>query len=148
MTNLSEDEVEFLRKHRSAAMITVDAAGVAKAARVGVALVDGRLWSSGTADRVRTRRLRRDPRCTLFVFDGTFLWLSVESRVTILDGPDAPELNLRLFRVMQGRPTGPLAWFGSELDEEAFRARMVDESRLIYEFDVVKSYGVVNAPSF
>jgi hypothetical protein len=148
MTNFSEDEIEFLRKNRSAAMITVDTAGVAKAARVGVALVDGKLWSSGTADRVRTRRLRRDPRCTLFVFDGTFLWLSVEARVTILDGPDAPELNLQLFRVMQGRPSGPLTWFGSELDDEAFRTQMSDESRLIYEFEVAKSYGVVKAPSF
>ena len=148
MTNLTQDELEFLRTHRSAAMITVDAAGVAKAARVGTAVVDGRIWSSGTADRVRTRRLRRDPRCTLFVFDGTFLWLSVESNVTILDGPDAPELNLRLFREMQHRPTGPLNWFGSELDEEAFRARMAEEGRLIYEFEVVKSYGVVTAPSF
>ncbi|HEU5355362.1 MAG TPA: pyridoxamine 5'-phosphate oxidase family protein [Actinocrinis sp.] len=148
MTNLSEDEIEFLQKHRSAAMITVDTAGVAKAARVGVALVDGRLWSSGTADRVRTRRLRRDPRCTLFVFDGTFLWLSAESRVTILDGPDAADLNLRLFRVMQGRPTGPLNWFGAEIDEDAFRTRMAEEGRLIYEFEVVKSYGVVKPPSF
>ncbi len=148
MTNFSEDEIEFLRKNRSAAMITVDTAGVAKTARVGVALVDGKLWSSGTADRVRTRRLRRDPRCTLFVFDGTFLWLSVEATVTILDGPDAPELNLQLFRVMQGRATGPLAWFGSELDDAAFRTQMAEESRLIYEFEVVKSYGVVKAPSF
>lgn len=148
MTNLSEDETEFLRENRSAAMITVDAAGAAKSVRVGVALVDGKLWSSGTADRVRTRRLRRDPRCTLFVFDGTFLWLSVEATVTILDGPDAPELNLRLFRVMQGRPTGSLTWFGSELDDAAFRTRMAEESRLIYEFEVVKSYGVVKAPSF
>jgi hypothetical protein len=148
MANLSAEELDFLRTHHSAAMITVDATGVAKTARVGVSLVDGRLWSSGTADRVRTRRLRRDPRCTLFVFDGTFLWLSVESRVAILDGPDAPELNLKLFREMQRRPTGPLSWFGRELDEEAFRARMIAEGRLIYQFEVVKSYGVVKPPSF
>lgn len=146
MTNLSTEELEFLRTNRSAAMITVDAAGVAKAARVGIALMDGRIWSSGTGDRVRTRRLRRDPRCTLFVFDGTFRWLTIESTVTILDGADAPELNLRLFREMQNRPTGPLSWFGAELDEEAFRALMVTEGRLIYQFEVSKSYGVVGAP--
>lgn len=142
MAELSEKEIEFLSSNRTAAMITVDSAGVAKTARVGVALVDGRLWSSGTRERVRTRRLRRDPRCTLFVFSDSFSWLTVESTVSILDGPDAPELNVRLFRLMQDRPTGPLSWFGGELDEDAFRARMVEEGRLIYEFGVERTYGM------
>lgn len=142
MTELSEKEIEFLRTNRTAAMITVDSAGVAKTARVGVALVDGRLWSSGTQDRVRTRRLRRDPRCTLFVFGDSFNWLTVESTVSILDGPDAPDLNVRLFRLMQDRPAGPLSWFGGELDEDAFRARMAEEGRLIYEFGVERTYGM------
>lgn len=142
VTELSEKEIAFLRNNRTAAMITVDSAGVAKTARVGVALVDGRLWSSGTQDRVRTRRLRRDPRCTLFVFGNSFNWLTVESTVSILDGPDAAELNVRLFRVMQDRPAGPLNWFGGELDEDAFRARMVEEGRLIYEFGLERTYGM------
>src|SRR5579862_1954126 len=101
---LSESDIGFLQKNHSAAMITVAADGVAKAARVGIALVDAKLWSSGTRSRVRTRRLRRDPRCTLFVFDNTFAWLALATTVTILEGPDAPDLNLRLFRVMQGKP--------------------------------------------
>ena len=142
VTELSEKEIEFLQNNRTAAMITVDSAGVAKTARVGIALVDGRLWSSGTQDRVRTRRLRRDPRCTLFVFGNSFNWLTVESTVSILDGPDAPELNVRLFRLMQSRPTGPLSWFGKEFDDDAFRAQMVEEGRLIYQFEVERTYGV------
>jgi hypothetical protein len=146
MAKLSEEQVGFLRTQHSAAMITVDDTGVAKVARVGVALVDDEIWSSGTGDRVRTRRLRRDPRCSLFVFDGTFRWLTVESTVAILDGPDAPERNLRLFRQLQRRPAGPLTWFGGELDEEAFLARMLEEGRLIYRFDVTKCYGMLQAP--
>jgi len=43
---------------------------------------------------------------------------------------------------MQGRPTGPLRWFEGELEEDAFTQQMVDERRLIYEFDVHKSYGM------
>jgi len=43
---------------------------------------------------------------------------------------------------MQGRPSGPLSWFGGELDEEAFLRTMVEEGRLIYEFDVLRSYGL------
>jgi hypothetical protein len=139
---LTAGEIEFIGAHPSAAMITVGADGLAKAVRVGVALVDGRVWSSGTQDRVRTDRLRHDPRCTLFVFDPRFAWLALEGSVTILDGPDAPELNLRLFRLMQGRPSGPLSWFGGELDEEAFLQAMADEQRLIYELDVGRTYGM------
>ena len=77
-------------------MITIGEDGFPKAVRVGVALVDGELWSSGTADRVRTARLRQDPRCTLFVFDPRFEWMSLETTVTILDGPDAPAQSLQL----------------------------------------------------
>ena len=139
---LSESELAFLADHHSAAMITVTADGVAKAARVGVALVDGRLWSSGTADRIRTERLRRDPRCTLYLHDPGFAFLVLETTVTILDGPDAPADNLTLFRVMQNRPTGPLSWFGGELEEEEFLERMSAEQRLIYEFEVHRSYGL------
>ncbi len=127
-------------------MITIGEDGFPKAVRVGVALVDGELWSSGTEDRVRTARLRQDPRCTLFVFDPRFEWMSLETTVTILDGPDAPAQNLQLFRVMQGKPTGPLGWFGGELDEAAFLQAMVDEKRVIYRFDIDRTYGSANAP--
>jgi hypothetical protein len=139
--NLSESDLEYLAANRSAAMITVSASGVAKAARVGVALVDGKLWSSGTQERARTRRLRRDPRCTLYVFDARFGYLTLETTVTILEGPDVPDLSLRLFRRMQGRETGPLSWFGGELDEEAFREAMIEERRVIYEFAINRAYG-------
>ena len=71
----------------------------------------------------------------------TVAWLALETTVTILDGPDAPEMSMRLFREMQGRPSGPLSWFGGELDEEAFLQAMADEQRLIYEFEVQRAYG-------
>jgi hypothetical protein len=139
---LSEKDLRFLENNRSAAMITVGADGTAKVARVGVALVNGRIWSSGTQDRVRTQRLRRDPRCTLFVYDTGFSWLALEATVTFLEGPDAPRQSVELFRIMQGRPTGPLSWFGGELSEEEFLQTMIDEGRLIYELDVHHGYGL------
>ena len=139
---LSEKELDFLRRNHGAAMITMGSDGLPKVARVAVALVDGRLWSSGTRDRVRTRRLRRDPRCTLFVHEADFPWLALETTVTILDGPDAPDLNLRLFREMQGRTTGPVSWFGGEVAEPDFLRAMADEQRLIYEFEVQRTYGL------
>jgi hypothetical protein len=43
---------------------------------------------------------------------------------------------------MEGRPSGPLSWFGGELDEDAFLERMSAEQRLIYEFEPHRSYGL------
>ena len=140
--SLTQQDSAFLIDHHAGAMITVGRDGTPKVSRVGVALVDGKLWSSGTADRVRTGRLRRDPRCTLYVYDPGYAWLALETTVTILDGPDAAQLNLRLFRVMQDRPTGSLSWFGGELSEEDFLRAMVDERRLVYEFEVHHTYGM------
>ena len=140
--SLSEHDAQFLTDNHAAAMATVGEDGLAKLVRVGVALVDGKVWSSGTEDRVRTRRLRDDPRCTLYVYDQGFAWRALETTVTILDGADAPQRNLRLFRIMQDRPTGPLSWFGDEHDEEQFLQVMADEKRLIYQFEVERSYGL------
>lgn len=49
---------------------------------------------------------------------------------------------MQLFRVMQDRPSGPLSWFGGDVEEDSLRQTMIDEGRLIYEFDVVRSYGM------
>ena len=86
--NLTDNDRAFLDAHHAAAMITLRADGTPHAVRVGVALVDGMLWSSGTHDRLRTGLLRRDPRCTLFVFDPTRRYLTLETIVTILEGPE------------------------------------------------------------
>ena len=71
-------------------MITVGADGFAKPVRVAVAVVDGKLWSSGTQQRARTARLRADPRCTLYVHDTGWSFLTLEATVTILEGPEVP----------------------------------------------------------
>jgi PPOX class probable F420-dependent enzyme len=140
--SLSETDQQFIRANPSAAMITIARDGTPKVARVGVALVDGRLWSSATNERVRTKRLRRDPRCVLYVHDAGAWWLTLETTVTILDGPDAPQLNLRLMRQMQGKPEGALSWFGRELEEDDFLQVMVEEQRVVYEFTVQHAYGM------
>lgn len=101
--------------------------------RVDVGLVDGKLWSSGTRDRVRTGHLRRDPRAGLFVLgDNPWNWLALDCRVTILDGEDAPELNLALYRAIASEPD----------DVDEYLSAMVKEKRLIYEFDVLNTYSM------
>jgi len=140
---LTPEQQAFLETHASAAMITSAKDGTPKVARVGITFVDGKLWSSGTQDRVRTARLRRDPRCTLFVFDAAWRWLTLETKVRILEGPNIPSLQLRMFRQMQNRPSGDINWFGQEMGEEDFLRRMEQEGRLIYEFEIGHAYGMV-----
>lgn len=140
--SLTPEQREFLDTNRSAAMITIGGDGMPKAVRVGVALVDGKIWSSGTQDRARTQRLRRDPRCTLFVFEPGWNALTLETTVELLEGDEVADQSVRLFRVMQGKPEGPLRWFGEEMDEDTFRQAMIEGRRLIYEFHVNKAYGL------
>jgi hypothetical protein len=140
---MTPEQLAFVAAHPSAAMITVGADGMAKPARVGVIVVDGKLWSSGTAARVRTKRLRADPRCTLFVFDATASWLGLETRVRLLEGSEGIAGNLKMFRQVQGKPEGPISWFGQEMDEATFVATLEADGRLLYEFDVDRAYGLV-----
>jgi hypothetical protein len=144
---LSDRGRAFVEAARSAAMITLRRDGSAHAVRVGVALVDGKVWSSGTADRVRTRHLRRDPRSTLIVFPAGREALTIEATVNILEGPDVPELSWKLFSIMQrgmtpALPPGHLMWYGKQKTREEFLRAMVEERRLIYEFDVIREYGL------
>jgi len=141
--DLTEEQRTFIEATPSAAMITIGPQGVPKVARCGVVVVDGTVWSSGTRGRVRTRRLRQDPRCTLYVHEARARWLALETTVTILDGPEVPEQSVRLFRTMQHRPTGPLLRYGQETEDEAFRRAMADDGRVIYEFAIHRAYGRV-----
>ena len=124
----------FLEQNHSAVMTTTKADGMPHVAMVGVGLVDGKLWSSGTHDRVRTKHLRRDPRSALLVLarGNRQSWLGIEADVNILDGDDAPQLNLALYRVLAGEPE----------DVDEYLEAMVKERRLIYEFDIRRTYGM------
>jgi PPOX class probable F420-dependent enzyme len=125
---------EFLERNHKAFMATTKPNGMPHVVRVGVGLVDGKLWSSGTQDRVRTKHLRRDPRSVLCVIndENSYSWLGIESMVTIHDGPDAVDKNLALYRALAGEP--------DDLDE--YRRAMVAEKRLIYEFSIERTYGM------
>jgi PPOX class probable F420-dependent enzyme len=145
---LTDDQRLFLEQARLAAMVTLRRDGSPHAVRVGVALIDGKIWSSGLPDRVRTRHVRRDPRCTFIVFGSGYGYLTIEGRVTILDGPDAPDQSVHLFRAMQagaqpGPPPGHLMWQGKPLSTEEFRRAMVEERRLIYELTIERAYGLL-----
>ena len=128
-------------------MTTLRADGTPHTVRVGCVLMGDVLWSSGTRERLRTRHMRRDPRATLMVFDSEGGYLTVESHVRLLEGDDVPELSQRLFRAMQhledAPEDAPLAFAGRTMTPEQFRQFMVDDHRLIYEFEPTRAYGSV-----
>lgn len=130
---MDERTSSFLQSNHSAIMVTLRQDGTPHVARIGVGLVDGKLQSSGTKTRLRTSHLRRDPRATLCVLtnDNPWAWMGAECRVTIHDGPDAAERNLALYRVLASEP--------KNLHE--YIQAMHDEQRLIYEFDIQRTYG-------
>ena len=124
----------FLDRHHGAIHATLRKDGSPHVARIGVGLVDGKLWSSATKTRLRTKHLRNDPRSSLLVMNSKDPqnWVGLDCKVTILDGPDAPQLNLALYRVVAGRDP-------DDIDE--YLEAMVKEQRIIFEFAVLRTYG-------
>ena len=131
---MKDDVRQFLETHHGAAQTTLRRDGSPHVARIGVGLVDGKLWSSATQTRLRTKHLRNDPRSSLLVINSRdpYNWLGLDCKVTILDGTDAPQLNLALYRVIAGKDP-------DDMDE--YLDAMVTEQRLIYEFEILRSYG-------
>ena len=109
----------------------------------------GRVWSTGEPSLVRTRNVRRDPRCSLFVFGPHPVWAGLETEVTILDGPDAP---FQLIRLLQARhsgaaPAGHVLGHDDALGHDRLyrEDEYVEHARaqrlLVFEFGVRRAYG-------
>jgi PPOX class probable F420-dependent enzyme len=121
---LSPQQRAFLEANHFAVMATVDDRGRPHAVPVLCALIDGRLWSSGTDLRTRTRYLQARPYATLTVLTKGFWgeWLTVGGPVEARRG-NRVEDNLRLYRAVTGRDPDDL---------EEYRGAMVAERRLVY----------------
>jgi Pyridoxamine 5'-phosphate oxidase len=146
LSELTVGECGFIAANPHAAMITIGADGRPKAVKMEAAVVEGRLESASHADKVRTRRMRQDPRCTLYFADNEHRWLTLEADVEIIDGPGAPALLLRYFRVRDGKPTAPLDYHSDRshhtgLDDAAFQKVMAEEAAVLYRFSVTRCYG-------
>jgi hypothetical protein len=146
---MDERLMTFIDRNPDAAMVTLRKDGTAHMARIEVAVVDGRLWSSGSPGLVRTRHLRHDRRCSLFVFGPHPHWIGLETKVTMLDGPDAPHHHVRLMRVRHkdSAPEGKILGHDDQLgcdrpySKDEYLEHIRAEQRLIYEFDIQRMYG-------
>jgi PPOX class probable F420-dependent enzyme len=94
---------------------------------------------STTADRVKGRILRRDPRAALHV-SGSHFWsyAVAECDVDVSDVATSPgdEACQELLEVHS-------AFYGKALDEPAFFAQMIDARRLVVRLRVRRLYGVL-----
>ncbi len=142
---LTSEQRDFFSRHHGAAMTTLRADGTPHTVRVGCVLIGDVLWSSGNRKRLRTRHLRHDPRASLMVFDSRGGFLTAEARVRLIEGDDVPELSQRLFRAMQhiedAPPDASIDFGGRSMTPDEFRKFIVDDQRLIYEFEPVRVYG-------
>jgi hypothetical protein len=138
----------FVDSHHDAAMITLRSDGSAHMARIEVATVDGHIWSTGDPSLVRTRNLRRDPRCSLFVFGPHPAWMGLETDVLIIEGDVSQEL-VRLMRARHrdAAPPGKVVAHDDELghdrlyDENEYVESVRAANTLIFEFEVRRFYG-------
>ena len=121
---LTDRQRAFLEANHNAVMATVDDHGRPHAVPVLCALVDGKLWSSATDLRTRTRYLAARPYASLTVLGQGFggEWLTVSGTVETRR-QHRVEDNLRLYRAVTGRDP-------DDLDE--YRVAMVAERRLVY----------------
>ena len=145
----STEQLVFVEQFPDAGMVTLRRDGSAHVARIELGVVDGQIMTSGGPELIRTRHLRRDSRCTLFVFGPHPQWLGLETRARILDGGQAPQLLMALMRARHGDNAPP----GSVLahDDELERDRLYPEQeyldlvraagRFVITFDVLRGYG-------
>jgi len=146
---LDEKATAFINANRDAAMVALRRDGTPHVTRIVAGLVNGALVSSGTRTPLRSKLLKRDPRCTLFFFETTpgagrafGGYLSVEATVTIHDGPEALRRSVEYFKTVMGSTDGKVTYGGKTMTEDEALAALERDERILYEFNVIRTYGV------
>jgi hypothetical protein len=147
---LDEKAAAYIKANRDAAMVALRRDGTAHVTRIAAGLLDGALVSSATRSRLRTKLLKRDPRCTLFFFetapaDGRAFggYLSLETTVTIHDSPEARRRSIEYFKSVIGTtPDGKVMYGGKAMTEDEALEALERDERILFEFNVTKAYGV------
>ena len=131
--------LSFALARQRGALTTIRADGRPQLSNILYVPVDDELWISVTSSRAKTKNLRRDPRCVLYV-PGDDFWSYV-----VLDGTasltevtkeahdDVAEQLVEYYR--RGS--------GEHPDWDDFRSTMVREGRLLAKFRPTSAYGMV-----
>lgn len=126
-----EPALQWAAGHRLAVLITIRSDGRPQSSDIVYGLVDGRFLISITADRAKTRNLRRDPRSVLHIshessgsylaFDGTAELVGPAEAVD----DEVADLLVEYFRACKGE---------DHSDWDEYRQAMVDDRRLLAVF--------------
>ena len=94
---------------------------------------DGRPAISTRETAYKVRRIRADPRVSLFVTSEDFRsWIQVDGTATVLSLPDAMEPLVAQYRAVAGEHP----------DWDEYRAAMVKDQRVVLTLPIDKVYGM------
>lgn len=127
-----DEALQFVRQNTKAVLATIRRDGRPQLSHVSYTLDDdGSIKISVTADRAKTRNLRRDPRATLSIIaDNWHSYLVVEGTCTIIEDDQLPVLR-RIYERIRGAPHPNWA----EFDEA-----MVRDGRVVLSISVDRLY--------
>lgn len=131
----------FATAHQRGVLATIRSDGRPQLSNIMYVPGDGEFWISVTDSRAKTKNLRRDPRCVLYV-PGEDFWNFV-----VLDGEaaltdvttDAHDETSELLVEYYRRGAG------EHPDWDDFRSTMVREGRLLAKFRPTSAYGMLQA---
>jgi PPOX class probable F420-dependent enzyme len=121
----------FLREHHRGILATTRPDGRPQMSTVAVALdEDGRPAISTRETAYKVRRIRADPRVSLFVTSEDFRsWIQVDGTATVLSLPDAMEPLVAQYRAVAGEHP----------DWDEYRAAMEEQQRVIVLIDMERA---------
>ncbi len=135
------DALEYAANRHSAVLVTIRSDGRPQSSDIGYAVTDGIVRISVTADRAKTRNLRRDPRAVLHItVPDQWSYLSLDGTVEfspVAQTPgDATCLELaQLLRDVQNK---------EHPDWDEFYDAMVTDQRLVARFTPLSVTGQIN----
>ena len=132
--------LDFVGQHRRGLLLTLKRDGRPQASNIAYSLRDGVIRISLTADRAKTRNVRRDPRVSLHVTREDFYAYAVIegdaelSEVTVQPGDEAGRLLREVYEHIAQKP---------HPDWNEFDQAMVSEQRLVLSFRPTNAYGML-----
>src|SRR6478736_174226 len=100
-----QEKAAFTRTHHRAVLTTRRSGDRLQSSPIVCAADDeGRVVISVTADRAKTKNLRRDPRASLCVLPDEFFgeWVQIDGSAEVVDLPEAMDGLIALYRAVQG----------------------------------------------
>ncbi len=126
-----DEALEFVGRNTKAVLATIKRDGRPQLSHISYTLDDdGIIKVSVTADRAKTRNLRRDPRATLSIIaDDWHAYLVVEGTCTIIDDDPLPVLR-RIYERIRGAAHSDWAEFDAAMRRDGRVALSITVDRI------------------